>query len=153
MPKKSGKQPLPIASKFSAVSCSGFFIDPALVTAACILFEEIHLLNDIEYAVAFAKRFKYKRQAIDATMSSQVMSSETPRGVKLLATISAERFLESIPENEQVELGITSLTPSQLYDVALYRCSMPFPCEVPRPGLIGWSNYTGTLRPRITALR
>lgn len=45
---------------FEGVYCSGFFIkNPALVTAMCLLFEKIHILNHLEYVINFSKKFQF----------------------------------------------------------------------------------------------
>lgn len=58
MPKKKTKS-LGFES-FEGVYCSGFFIpDPALVTAICLLFDKIHILNHLEYVIDFSKMFRF----------------------------------------------------------------------------------------------
>lgn len=45
---------------FEGVYCSGFFIpDPSVLTAMCLLFEKIHVLNHLEYVIDFSKRFDF----------------------------------------------------------------------------------------------
>lgn len=50
---------------FEAVYCSGFLIDPPLVTALCLLFDKIHLLNHLEHVIAFSKQFEFVFQKSD----------------------------------------------------------------------------------------
>lgn len=44
---------------FEGVYCSGFFItDPSLLTAMCLLFDKVHILNHLEYVIDFSKKFR-----------------------------------------------------------------------------------------------
>jgi hypothetical protein len=46
-------------SSFEGVYCSGFFIkNPATVTALSLIFERVHMLNHVEYAIEFSKAFR-----------------------------------------------------------------------------------------------
>ena len=48
--------------KFTGVYCSGFFIpNPSMVTTLCLMFDEIHLLNNLEYVLEFSKYFLPKK--------------------------------------------------------------------------------------------
>ena len=47
-------------SKFEAVFCSGFLIpDPAITTALSLLFEKVYFLNNLEFVLDFAQRYKF----------------------------------------------------------------------------------------------
>jgi hypothetical protein len=44
---------------FEGVYCSGFFVtDPSLLTAICLLFDKVHILNHLEYVIDFSKKFR-----------------------------------------------------------------------------------------------
>jgi hypothetical protein len=48
-------------ASFRAVYCSGLFIEsPSLVTELSLLFEKVHLLNNIEFICEFAKNFEFE---------------------------------------------------------------------------------------------
>lgn len=46
-------------ANFEGVYCSGFFIpNPSMVTAMSLVFQNIHILNNLEYVINFAKKVK-----------------------------------------------------------------------------------------------
>lgn len=54
----SQKELLRRLSSFEGVFCSGFFIpDGSVITALALLFEKVHFLNQLEYAIDFSKRY------------------------------------------------------------------------------------------------
>jgi hypothetical protein len=55
--KRDGRSLLHQITRFEGVLCSGFFIpDPALVTALSLIFDRVHYLNQLEYAIELSKR-------------------------------------------------------------------------------------------------
>lgn len=45
---------------FEGVYCSGFFVtDSSLLTAMCLLFDKVHILNHLEYVIDFSKKFHF----------------------------------------------------------------------------------------------
>lgn len=78
-------------ARFEGVFCSGFFIpDPALVTALSLIFDRVHYLNQLEYAIELSKRVKI-----------QIADSSKLRDIRLEAVDGVE------------EDPLASLTPAQ----------------------------------------
>lgn len=45
--------------KFSGIYCSGLFIpDSSMLTSLCILFDQVYLVNNLEYVLSFAKKYR-----------------------------------------------------------------------------------------------
>lgn len=44
---------------FEAVYTSGLLIDPSLLTALCLIFDKIHILNNLEFAIEFSKKYTF----------------------------------------------------------------------------------------------
>lgn len=45
---------------FEAVYTSGLTIDDSLLAALCLIFDKIHILNNLEFAIEFAKRYRFE---------------------------------------------------------------------------------------------
>ena len=60
MKSTSEKNPKASFESFEGVYCSGFFVsDLSLLTAMCLLFDKVHVLNHLEYVIEFSKRFHF----------------------------------------------------------------------------------------------
>ncbi|MDF2479426.1 MAG: hypothetical protein K0S24_4909 [Sphingobacterium sp.] len=45
---------------FEGVYCSGFFLkDPSMLTAMSLLFDKVHILNNLEYVIEFSKKYRF----------------------------------------------------------------------------------------------
>lgn len=45
--------------KFTGIYCSGLFIpDPSMLTSLCILFDQVYLVNNLEYVLSFSKKYR-----------------------------------------------------------------------------------------------
>jgi len=45
---------------FEAVYTSGLTIDDSLLTALCLIFDKIHILNNLEFAIEFSKKYTFE---------------------------------------------------------------------------------------------
>src|SRR5437868_12527301 len=90
MKQQKHKKQLPQFATFNAVYCSGFFInDGTLVTTMCLLFEKVWLLNFLELAINFSKKFKLNLpEDIDAIMTIKPVSPDA-EGIDPLAELIA----------------------------------------------------------------
>jgi len=44
---------------FEAVYTSGLLIEPSLLTALCLIFDKIHILNNLEFAIEFSRKYVF----------------------------------------------------------------------------------------------
>lgn len=52
----------PEFSTFSGIYMSGFFItEPRLLSTMCLLFDKIHLPNNLEYVISFSKKYRFEK--------------------------------------------------------------------------------------------
>ena len=59
---------------FEAVYTSGLIIDDSLLTALCLIFDKIHILNNLEFAIEFAKNYKF--ESISAKLAERANNIE-----------------------------------------------------------------------------
>lgn len=59
---------------FEAVYTSGLTIDDSLLTGLCLIFDKIHILNNLEFAIEFAKQYRFNN--IDRDMAELVEGIE-----------------------------------------------------------------------------
>jgi len=83
-PKKVSK---PRYGTFEAVYTSGLTIDSSLLTALCLIFDKIHILNNLEFAIELSKNYKF--ETINAELA------ELARGMEILP--ADENYAEPNP--------------------------------------------------------
>lgn len=100
MPKKETKSSF---ESFEGVYCSGFFVEnPSLVTAMCLLFEKIHILNHLEYVINFSKKFRF------------VFPQEPP------PFIHEEVYLKPVSPEDEEENPFHNLAPEERQTAKIY---------------------------------
>ena len=86
---------------FEAIYTSGLIINPSLLTSLCIIFDRIHILNNIEYVISFAKTYtlsspisKIRKTLIKET---QIIIKDKQNKMDLLAELNdEEKFIAKI---------------------------------------------------------
>jgi len=80
--------------KFAGVYCSGFFIpNPSMVTTLCLMFDEIHLLNNLEYVIEFSRFFLPKELNSDVIREPIITSYDNDESQNPLSELNEQQLL------------------------------------------------------------
>lgn len=154
---KDIKSSKPKYETFEAVYTSGLIIDDSLLTALCLIFDKIHILNNLEFAIEFSKKYRFEY------ISDKIL--ELAKGIKIepLSEGYNEPNPLSILNEEQAFTAKCYLSTSfafglrynSLFEAGVINCSLfehnqPIKVELIRKGKPGESNtYAVSHNPQI----